>query len=223
MNSTINDMAELISEIEQRLNTTEQMLARTGAFDGTVNQSSLDELLDEIMLYNDTIVDLATSAERLLEELMKDQEEASRAWEEIEQLNTSVQVLLANASSAQDDVDRAGRLEDQFSAEHEALRLNLTNLSVKANDLQYQLALLNASASNSSRSTTAAYVSVQELSSDLQELRAQADTVINLTHHLNSSIQGTQTASQQLVESTNTLLVCLNTARIVVFYILLPL
>lgn len=204
-------MAELISDIEQRLNTTEQMLARTGAFDGTVNQSSVDELLSEIMLYNDSIVDLVTSAQRLLEELMEDQEEANRAWEEIEQLNMSVQALLANASSAQEDVDRAEMLENQFSAEREALRLNLTNLSVKANDLHYQLALLNASASNSSRSTTAAYVSVQELSSDLQELREQADTVINLAHQLNSSIQDTQTASQQLVESTNTLLVCINT------------
>lgn len=204
-------MAELISDIEQRLNTTEQMLARTGAFDGTVNQSSVDELLSEIMLYNDSIVDLVTSAQRLLAELMEDQEEANRAWEEIEQLNTSVQALLVNASSAQEDVDRAEMLENQFSVEREALRLNLTNLSVKANDLQYQLALLNTSASNSSRSTTAAYVSVQELSSDLQELREQADTVLNLAHQLNSSIQDTQTASQQLVESTNTLLVCINT------------
>ena len=69
---------------------------------------------------------------------------------------------------------------------------------MKANHLQYQQNPLNASASNSSCSTTDADLAVQEHNSHLQELTEQANMVRNLIHQLNSSIQDSLSASQQL-------------------------
>ena len=209
ISNTLLAMSELVIEIELQLSSSAEMLARVLAFDGTVNETSLSDLLSEIELYNNSIIQLAAIAEQHLQELMTNQQQTNNLWMDIEEQDEYLYDLLANASAAKSNIDRANMLEMQLHTEYEALRLNLTSLSMKANTLHGQLALLNATAVNSTYMTEATGTTVQELLSSLQGLREQADMVLNLTQQLIYYTNTTQTASQQLVESTASLLVCL--------------
>ena len=198
-------------DIEQQLTRAEQMLATTAAFDGTVDETSVNELVQQIAFYNNTIASLAMSADQLLSELMTDHTLAIDTWAAIEALDSNVQTLLAESSLAETTVDRAEALVNQFEAEKESLRGNLTRLSVAADDLLAQLAGLSVLAGNASRDSSAAYASVQSLRTDLAALRSEADRALSQAQQLNSSIQTTRTASQQLAQSTDSLVVRLST------------
>ena len=198
-------------DIEQQLTRAEQMLATTAAFDGTVDETSVNELVQQIAFYNNTIASLAMSADQLLSELMADHTLAIDTWAAIEALDSNVQTLLAESSLAETTVDRAEALVNQFEAERESLRGNLTRLSVAADDLLAQLAGLSVLAGNASRDSSAAYASVQSLRTDLAALRNEADRALTQAQQLNSSIQTTRTASQQLAQSTDSLVVRLST------------
>ena len=198
-------------DIEQQLTRAEQMLATTAAFDGTVDETSVNELVQQIAFYNNTIASLAMSADQLLSELMTDHTLAIDTWAAIEALDSNVQTLLAESSLAETTVDRAEALVNQFEAERESLRGNLTRLSMAADDLLAQLAGLSVLAGNASRDSNAAYASVQSLRTDLAALRSEADRALSQAQQLNSSIQTTRTASQQLAQSTDSLVVRLST------------
>ena len=198
-------------DIEQQLTRAEQMLATTAAFDGTVDETSVNELVQQIAFYNNTIASLAMSADQLLSELMTDHTLAIDTWAAIEALDSNVQTLLAESSLAETTVDRAEALVNQFEAERESLRGNLTRLSMAADDLLAQLAGLSVLAGNASRDSSAAYASVQSLRTDLAALRSEADRALSQAQQLNSSIQTTRTASQQLAQSTDSLVVRLST------------
>ena len=211
-------MSELVLEIELQLNSAAVMLARVLAFDGTLNETSLSDLLSEIELYNNSIIQLAATAEQQLQELMTNQQLANNLWIDIEEQDEYLYDLLANASAAKANIDRANMLEMQLRAEYEALRLNLTSLSMEASTLHDQLALLNATAVNVTYMTEATGTTVQELLSSLQGLREQADVVLNLTYQLIYYTNTTQTASQQLMQSTASLLVSLHRITIYHYY-----
>ena len=200
-------MDELTRDTEQELTTAEQMLATTAAFNGTINQTSVNELVEMIAFYNTTIASNVSRAQELLNELLQDQTQAARDWEEINKLEVMVEELLTNASLAEADIDRVELLVGQFKTERAVLRMNLTNLSVAVYDLLSQLAGLNASKANASRDGSEAYTSVQELVLKLTTLRLQTDSVLNLTRQLNTSIETTRTASQELVKSISNIVV----------------
>lgn len=68
VNETLEEMDDLTRDTEQQLITAGQMLQTTGAFDGTVNGTTVDELLHQILYYNTTITNLVYSAFHLLTE-----------------------------------------------------------------------------------------------------------------------------------------------------------
>ena len=208
INETISEMDELTTDTEQQLIRARQMLAVTAAFNGTVNLTSVNELVQQIAFYNSTIASLVASAQKLYSELVSNQAHAETIWADIDAEEVMIQALLTNSSLAEADIDGVRELASQLDTEREYLRTNLSGLSLSATDLLTELADLNISVVNASRDSSEAYASVQELLSNLTMLRSQTGNILNIALQLNTSIETTRTASRHLVENTNTLVVC---------------
>ena len=205
-------MDELTIDTEQQLVTARRMIETVAAFDGTVNQTSVDELLQQITFYNSTIANLLTSARQLLDELQLDELQATSAWTDITAVEVRVQALLTNYSIAETDVITVEGLLSQLELQRVELRQNLSQLSLTAGDLLVDLAVLNSSVVDVSRDSNEAYTNIQALMANLTILRLQTDNVLGLARQLNASVQMTRVASQMLVQNTTTLLVCYVTA-----------
>ena len=200
-------MDGLTRDTEQQLATAEQMLATVAEFDGTVNETTVNDLVQQISFYNSTIASLVSSAQLLLNELVADQTQAHVVWVNISAEERSIHELLENVSLAEDRISTVESLVAQFEQRREDLRSNLTDLSVEALSLGDRLAALNDTLRSASIDSSDAYSSVDELRSNLTALRSQTDYVLNLTRHLNTSIETTSAASQTLEENTRELLV----------------
>ena len=208
INEIISEMDELTSDTEQQLIRAEEMLAMATEFNGTVAQTSVDELVQQIAIYNSTIASLVVSAQKLFRELTSNQAQAESRWTEIDAEEVRIQALLTNSSLAEANIDEVRELALQLDLEREHLRTNLSDLSLSATDLLMELANLQIAVENASQDSNDAYTSIQELLSNLTMLRSQADNVLNISLQLNASIETTRTASRYLVDNTNTLLVC---------------
>ena len=208
INVIISEMDELTTDTEQQLIRAEEMLAVAAAFNGTVAQTSVNELVRQIAFFNSTIASLVVSAQHLVRELVSNQAQAEGRWTEINAEEVRIQALLNNSSLAEQDIDEVRELSSQLDLEREYLRTNLSDLSLSATDLLMELVNLQTSVGNASRDSSVANASVQELLSNLTMLRSQADNVLNISLQLNTSIETTRAASRYLVENTNTLLVC---------------
>ena len=200
-------MDQLTRDTEQQLETAERMLATTAGFDGTVNGTTVDELVQMISDYNSTIAALVSTAQHLLGDLMTDRVEAHDIWANISALETHVQELLGNASLAKNTTDAVESLLGQLEQQRVDLRRNLTRLSEVVMDLRRELRLVNSSLVNVSRDTAVANSSVVDLESQLNYLRSHTNVVLSLTRQLNGSIESARQASQNLVENTINILV----------------
>lgn len=183
------------------------MLARTAEFDGTINETSVNEMVQQIASDNSTVASLVMSAHRLLNELEQDQMQALSNWTYINEVESRIEDLLTNLSSADSDLDRVEELLGDFEIDRQALYMNLSMLSDRANYLQSQLLSLNFSLVNVSNDSREAYDNVQRLISELTVLRSLTDKLLNLTQQLNYSVESTRAASQQLTQNTNNLVV----------------
>lgn len=201
-------MDQLTRDTENQLITAEQMLATTAAFDGTINETSVNEVVREIAFYNTTVASLIQSAQELLSELEQDQIQALSHWANINEVELRVEALLTNLSSAESDISRVEELLEDFEMDQQSLYMNLSMLSDKAHYLQSQLVILNSSLVNVSYGSKEAYTNVWDLMSELTVLRSLTDDVLTLTQQLNHSIETTREASEQLVQSTNNIVVC---------------
>ena len=195
-------------DTELQLTTARQMLQTAAAFDGTVNGVSVEELVQQIAFYNTTIASLVARATQLLIELENTHTQALTVWTDINTQETRVHGLLANSSVAEAALITVESLLPQLELQRHQLRQNLSQLSEAASDLVAELVGLNNSVANASRDSNEAYTSVQELMSTLAAVRTQTDRVLNLTRHLNVSIELSQLSSHRLIENTSTLLVC---------------
>ena len=207
-NEIISEMDELTSDTEQQLIRAEEMLAVAATFNGTVAQTSVDELVQQIAIYNSTIASLVVSAQKLFRELASNQAQAESRWREIDVEEVRIQALLNNSRLAEADIDEVRELSSQLDLERDYLRTNLSDVSLSATDLLMELANLQIAVGNASQDGNDAYTSVQELLSNLTVLRSQAYNVLNISLQLNASIETTRVASRYLVGNTNTLLVC---------------
>lgn len=203
----IEELDERTRDIKYQLYIAEQMLARTAAFDGTINETSVNEMVQQIASDNATVASLVRSAQGLLNELEQDQMQALSNWTYINEVESRIEDLLTNLSSADSDIDRVEELLEDFETDRQALYVNLSMLSDRANYLQSQLVALNFSLVNVSHDSIEAYDNVQRLISELTALRSLTDQLLNLTQQLNYSIESTRAASQQLTQNTNNLVV----------------
>ena len=202
-------MNELTKDTEQQLTTASQMLTNVGAFDGTVDQTSVNDLIQLITFYSNTIESLVSSAMQLLSELNDDQLLAQSALVNITAEELMIQELLDTSSLAEDSVNTVESLVAQFELQREDLRNSLTNLSLEAIAVVDRLTSLNTTLMNASRDASDIYDNVDDFKSNLTALRSQTDYVLNVTRQLNNSVDITNVASQTLEENTNNLLVCM--------------
>ena len=105
INEIIPEMDELTSDTEQQLIRAEDMLAVAAEFNGTVAQTSVDELVQQIAIYNSTIASLVVSAQKLFRELASNQVQAESRWTEIDAEEVRIQALLTNSSLAEANID----------------------------------------------------------------------------------------------------------------------
>lgn len=203
----IDELYKRTKDIKWQLYIAEEMLNRTAAFDGTINDTSVNEEVQRIAVYNATVASLVTRAHELLSELDQDQMQAFSNWTYINEVESRIEDLLTNLSSADSDIERVEELLEDFEIDRQALYMNLSMLSDEAYYLQSQLVALNSSLVNVSRDSREAYDNVQQLISELTVLRSLTDQLLNLTQQLNYYIESTRAASQQLIQSTNNLVV----------------
>ena len=171
-------MYERIKDIEKHLVIAKEMLDKVDAFDGTLNGVSINDFNPERAHIVDTINMLAMDVQNNLTEIMEHLTQAMNFWNETDVLEADVQVMLANATEAQMDIDRVESSLNGSKANLMELRRNFTDLSVKARNFHNQLATLNDSYSDAYHSSNILYTDIEDLQMDFKELREQIDSVL---------------------------------------------
>ena len=90
LNTTLTSLTDAVTSIEQQLDMTQMILDAVNAFNGSVNQTTVQNVRNRAMSYNSTIVALADGANAFLAQLLLDQSLVNDAWMVAENLNVTV-------------------------------------------------------------------------------------------------------------------------------------
>lgn len=200
-------MIEVVTEIQQQLNTSAIMVNTANAFDGTVNGTSANNIQQQALLYNTTIASLAVNASNQLKALMQYQTQVNDAWMQANILDAMVELLLVNLSQSANNTQVAASVIEQFQEDFFILRSNLTRLDVNAQSLSSTLQSLFLLAANISGDLVSANSSAQSLLAEAQSRTMQAEVAYQLAKELNDSVEAAWVAAQQSMDSASKLLV----------------
>ena len=183
------------------------MLDNAIGYDGTVNMTSVAELLSQMSAVNSTIARHLYTANRTTALILEEQQMITDIWEELNMLNELVQELFVNLTLARNSTQEAEILVQIFNEAYTLLRRNLSSLAVRYDVLNNQVLLINQIASNASMSLVNAEADFDSLVNDVDTSVAEANSVLLMAIELNSTINATQAAAQMTLDSVNRLLV----------------
>ena len=207
LNGTLTTITELVIEIEQQLATAANMIDTADAFDGSVNGTSAQDIRNLILFYNSTTTLLASNSNNYLLALTQDQAQVHDAWTEASDLSRVVATLLANISYYTNNTEHAAALVNQFQADFDSLRFNLTYLDMKATSLMGNIQTLSIAAANASGDIRSINASVEIFSIEVEHRKGQAVVTLELARELNESVETALLAAQLALESATTLMV----------------
>ena len=217
MNITITTYFNQIEEIEQELVDAQRMLDRAIAFDGTVNMTTVNELLSDLLAVNSSLAAEYFRANRNVTLLLRDAEMINDTWTELNMLNETVQELIENLTIGRMNTEEARDLLQNFNETHDSLRRNITLLAVRFDMLQRQFLSINATAANISVYLDNAEVQCDELETAIDTKLEEANETLGLAVQLNSTINSTQAVVQMTLDSVNQLLVGVITIPVVLY------
>jgi len=183
------------------------MLDAVNAFNGSVNQTTIQNVRNRAMSYNSTIVALADGANAFLAQLLLDQSLVNGTWMGAESLNVTVESLLTAISQSEGNLSIAVSLVDNFREDFNSLMSNLTLLDMRVSMLLLGVGVLSQDSNNASQDVATANSSVQGLIMNVGQRRALANTALGLAQNLNSSVEAARVAAEETLNSANALMV----------------
>ena len=183
------------------------MLDNAIGYDGTVNMTSVAELLSQMSAVNSTIARYLYTANRTTALILEEQQMITDIWGELNLLNELAQELFVNLTLARNSTEEAEVLVQIFNEVYTLLRRNLSSLAVRYDMLNSQVLLINQIATNASMSLVNAEADFDSLVTDVDTSVAEANSVLLKAAELNSTINATQAAAQMTLDSVNRLLV----------------
>lgn len=207
MNTSLISYSQRIEDIENELDDAQRMLDRARDYDGTVNMTTVNELLSQLLMVNSTIAGEYFRANRTISLLLQEQQMISNAWIKLNLLNMTAQELLDNLTIARDDTEEAAILVQRFDETYNLLRGNLSVLAVRYDMLRQRLLLINQTVANASVTVDDAGVSFGTLVTEIDTRIDEANMTLGIAVQLNSTINATQVAAQMTLDSANRLLV----------------
>jgi len=207
LNTTLTSLTDAVTSIEQQLDMTQMMLDAVNAFNGSVNQTTIQNVRNRAMSYNSTIVALADGANAFLAQLLLDQSLVNGTWMGAESLNVTVESLLTAISQSEGNLSIAVSLVDNFREDFNSLMSNLTLLDMRASMLLLGVGVLSQDSNNASQDVATANSSVQGLILNVGQRRALANTALGLAQNLNSSVEAARVAAEETLNSANALMV----------------
>lgn len=210
MNVTINGYTVRVETIENELVDAQRMLDNAIGYDGTVNMTSVAELLARMSTINSTIAQYLFTANRTTALILDEQQMITNIWGELNMLDELAQELLVNLTIARNSTEEAEVLVQIFNEAFILLRSNLSSLAVRYNMLNSQILLTNQIASNSSMLLENAEADFNSFVTDVNASVTLANSVLLMAIELNTTINETQAVAQMTLDSLNGLLVSLS-------------
>ena len=207
MNSSINGYYEQIADIENELAEARIKLNQAIAFDGTVNMTTINDLLLELLMLNSTIAGEYSTANRTLMLLRREQQTIKDTWTELNSLNASAQDILENLTIANGNTAEAEMLLQEFNEKYDLLRRNLSSLAVHFDMLRRRFYAINETATNASLSLDSAESSFSDLVREVNMTTGEANVALFTAMQLNSTINTTEIAVEMTLARVNDLLV----------------
>ena len=183
------------------------MLDNVNAFDGSVNQTTIQDIQNATMNYNSTTTTLSAMANAFIAQLLHDQILVINVSMVAENLNTTVESLLADISQSEADLNISASCVANFRMNFIFLMNNLTVLDMRTSSLLTNVRMLSERANNASMDVAAANSSVQNLLEEVGQRRANTSAVLESARLLNISVEAARVAAQRTLNSTGALMV----------------
>ena len=183
------------------------MLDNVNAFDGSVNQTTIQDIQNATMNYNSTTTTLSAMANAFIAQLLHDQILVINVSMVAENLNTTVESLLADISQSEADLNISASRVANFRMNFIFLMNNLTVLDMRTSSLLTNVRMLSERANNASIDVAAANTSVQNLLEEVGQRRANTSAVLESARLLNISVEAARVAAQRTLNSTGALMV----------------
>ena len=210
MNVTINGYSVRVETIENALVNAQRMLDNAIGYDGTVNMTSVADLLAWMSAINSTIAQYLYTANRTTALITEEQQMITNIWGELNMLDELAQELLVNLTFARNGTEEAEVLVQVFNETFILLRSNLSSLAVCYDMLNNQILLTNQITSNSSMLLENAEADFISIVTNVNTSVTLANLVLLMAIELNTTINETQVAAQMTLDSLNSLLVSLS-------------
>lgn len=220
LNATLASLANAVAAVEQDLDMSQLRLDNVNAFNGSVNQTTILDIQNATMNYNSTITTLSAMANTFIAQLLQDQILVINVSMVAENLNTTVETLLADISQSEADLNISASCVANFRENFNLLVYNLTLLDMRTSNLLMNVRMLSEMANNASMDVAAANSSVQNLLEVVGQRRANTSAVLESARLLNTSVETARVAAQRTLNSTDALMVsyiitCLATLSLV--------
>lgn len=210
MNATLNHYSEQVEDIENELADARRMLDRAIAFDGTVNMTTVNELLSELLALNSTITGDHMRANKTFKLLRQDHEMIKVTWTELNSLNESAQELLVNLTVARANTDEAAMLLADFNNRYYLLKRNLTLLAVHFDMLRRRFLTVDERVSNASVLLGNAEADFDHLVTEVGVRLNEENKTLEMAVQLNITLNSTEATAQMTLERVNKLMVSLH-------------
>ena len=207
LNTTLASLANAVAVVEQELDMSQLMLDNVNAFDGSVNQTTIQDIQNATMNYNSTITTLSAMANAFIAQLLHDQILVINVSMVAENLNTTVESLLADISLSEADLNISASRVANFRVNFIFLMNNLTVLDMRTSSLLMNVRMLSERANNASMDVAAANSSVQNLLEEVGQRRTNTSAVLESARLLNISVEAARVAALRTLNSTGALMV----------------
>ena len=191
VNATLIRYTAGVLDIQRALNTSEMYLDRANAFDGTVNMSDVSELQDLIYEYNSSIGRIVNSANASFNMLNAIQVGVINVWQELEALESQVRQYTAQLAEAENETAGLSQELEYTQSTYNLLRVDLTNLDSRANQLEAETNSLFTLLLNTSAEVRSSNGIVKMLQSNVSERLEQAAVSNDLAGQLNQTVTTT--------------------------------
>lgn len=183
------------------------MLDNVNAFDGSVNQTTIQDIQNATMNYSSTLTTLSAMANTFVAQLLRDQILVVNVSMVAESLNMTVETLLADISRSEADLNISASRVNEFRMNFNFLINNLTHLDMRTSSLLTNVRMLSELTNNASMDVAAANNSVQNLLEEVGQRRANTSAVLVSGRLLNNSVDAARVAAQRTLNNTNALMV----------------
>ena len=173
------------------------MLDNVNAFDGSVNQTTIQDIQNATMNYSSTLTTLSAMANTFVAQLLRDQILVVNVSMVAESLNMTVETLLADISRSEADLNISASRVNEFRMNFNFLINNLTHLDMRTSSLLTNVRMLSELANNASMDVAATNNSVQNLLKEVRQRRANTSAVLVSARLLNNSVDAARVAAQR--------------------------